>query len=126
MLKNFILGGEKVVVLFLLFILSACSHTIAEKEAPAVNEMKSGEKFDIILPENHTEGYLWKLKDGYNKSVIDNLGAVWHGNDNGIYFRFVAAQAGIDTLHFVQFKTDAVTKERDSVKTAVYIIKVTE
>lgn len=119
-----ILRGEKAIVLFLLFILGACSHQTADKEAPAVNEMKSGEKFDIILPENHDEGLLWKLHNDPDKTVIDNMGAVWHGNDKGIYFRFTALKSGIDTLHFTQFKTDAVTKERDSIKTAIYIIKV--
>ena len=119
-----LLRGEKVVALFLLFILGACSHQTAGKEAPAVNEIKTGEKFDIILPENHDEGFLWKLKSETDKSVIDNMGAVWHGNDKGIYFRFTALESGTDTLRFTQFKTDAITKERDSIKTAVYIIKV--
>ena len=112
-------------MLFLLFILGACSAPTAE-EAPAVNEMKSGKRFRIVLPENHDEGFLWKLNDSYNKALVDNMGAVWHGNDKGIYFRFVAAQPGIDTLHFTLFKTDAVTKQRDTVKTATYIIKVSE
>jgi hypothetical protein len=113
-------------VLFLLFILGACSNQTADKEAPGVNEIKAGEKFDIILPENHDEGILWKLKGESDRSVIDNLGGVWHGNDKGIYFRFQALKSGIDTLYFTQFKTDAVTKERDSVKSTAYIIKVSE
>jgi len=121
-----ILRGEKVIVLFLLFVLGACSHPTADKEAPAVNEIKAGEKFHIILPENHDERLLWKLSENHNKSIIDNLGAVWHGNDKGVYFRFTALKSGTDTLHFTQFKTQEITKERDSVKTAVYIIKVTE
>jgi predicted secreted protein len=123
---NSILRGETVVVLFLLFILQSCSAPNADKEAPAVNEFKSGQKFKIVLPENHDEGYLWKLKSDPNKSLIDNMGPVWHGNEKGIYFRFVALSAGTDTLRFTQYKTDAVTKERDSVKSAVYIIKIAD
>lgn len=119
-----ILRGEKVIVLFLLFILGSCTPNPIDKEAPAINELKSGEKFTIILPENHEQGFLWKLRGDPDKSIIDNMGAVWHGNDKGIYFRFTALKNGIDTLRFTQFKTDAVTKERDSVKTAIYIIKV--
>lgn len=117
---------KNVLFLFsLLFILGACSHPTVDKEAPAVNELKAGDKFRIILPENHDEGHLWKLA-GKHEKIVDNMGAVWHGNDKGIYFRFIAAQSGTDTLHFTLFKTDAVTKERDSIKTAAYIIKITE
>ncbi len=111
---------------FILLLSSACAPNTLEKEAPAVNEIKAGEKFTIILPENHDERILWKLNDNYNKSVIDYMGAVWHGNDKGIYFRFIALKSGTDTLRFSQFKTQEITKERDSVKTVVYIIKVSE
>lgn len=115
----------KALLFFSCFFFISCSHLTVDKEAPAVNELKAGDKFRIILPENHDEGYLWKLSE-YNKTLIDNMGAVWHGNSKGIYFRFITAQPGTDTLHFTLFKTDAVTKERDTVKTATYIIKVTE
>lgn len=111
----------------LLFILQACSSAvIADKEAPAVNEIKAGKRFKIALPENHDEGMLWKMNRDANKNIIDNMGAVWHGNDKGIYFRFIALNSGTDTLSFTQYKTDAVTKERDSVRSATYIIKITE
>lgn len=121
-----ILRGEKVIMLFLLFILQACNPNVLEKEAPAVNEIKAGEKFTIILSENHDEKLLWKLNENPNKKVIDNMGAVWHGNDKGIYFRFIASETGTDTLHFTQYKTQEITMERDSVKSVKYIIKVTE
>lgn len=110
----------------LLLILQSCSNKAIDKEAPAINEVKAGEKFLIILPENHDEGLLWKLSDKHNNSVAENMGAVWHGNEKGIYFRFVAGKTGTDTLSFTQYKTDTVTKERDSVKSATYIIKITE
>jgi predicted secreted protein len=110
----------------LLFILGACNPNVLEKEAPAINEIKSGEKFTIILPENHDEKLLWKLSENHNKSVIDNMGAVWHGNDKGVYFRFTASNSGTDTLLFTQYKTQEITMERDSVKSVKYIIKVTE
>jgi predicted secreted protein len=109
---------------FILFLITACSHPTADKEAPEVNEIKAGKKFDIILPENHDQGFLWKLKGESDKSVVDNLGAVWHGNEKGIYFRFQALKNGVDTLHFTQFKTQEVTMERDSIKSVTYIIKV--
>lgn len=120
-----ILKGEKVIMLFLLFILQACAPNTLEKAAPDVNEVKLGEKFTIILPENHDEGILWKFNNDYNKSITDNLGAVWHGNEKGVYFRFQSLSAGTDTLMFTQFKTDAITKARDTVKSVVYIVKVT-
>lgn len=120
-----ILKGETVVALFLLFVLAACSAPTADKEAPAVNEMKTG-KFRIVLPENHDEGILWKMIREPNKSLIDNMGAVWHGNDKGVYFRFIGLKSGIDTISFTQYKTDAITKQRDSIKTSTYIIKISE
>lgn len=110
--------------LFILLI-SSCSHKTADKEAPAINEIKTGEKFDIILPENHDEGFLWKLNNNHSKSILDNMGAVWHGNDKGVYFRFKAENTGTDTLRFTLYKTQAVTKDHDSIKTAIYIVKVT-
>lgn len=113
-------------LLSLSFLFVSCSNKTIDKEAPAVNEVKAGDKFLIILPENHDEGLLWKLSDKHNNSVAENMGAVWHGNEKGIYFRFVAGKTGTDTLRLTQFKTDAVTKERDSVKSATYIIKITE
>lgn len=121
-----IFRGEKAIVLFLLFILAACSAPTADKEAPSVNEFKTGQKFKIVLPENHDDGILWKQNGEPDKTLIDNMGAVWHGNDKGVYFRFIALKSGMDTLRFTQFKTDAGTKERDSIKTVVYIIKITE
>lgn len=111
---------------FITLLNSACNPNVLDKEAPAINEIKSGEKFTIILPENHDEKLLWKLSDNHNKSVIDNMGAVWHGNDKGVYFRFTAVNSGTDTLFFTQFKTQEITMERDSVKSVKYIIKVTE
>ncbi len=126
MILKQILKGEIVVTLFLFFILQSCSNKTIENQAPAVNEVKAGEKFLIILPENHDEGYLWKLSDKHNNSVIENMGAVWHGNNKGIYFRFMTGKNGTDTLHMTLFKTQQVSKERDSVKTVAYIIKVSE
>jgi hypothetical protein len=120
-----ILRGETAIALFLLFILQACSAPLADKEAPAVNEIKTG-KFRIVLPENHDDGMMWKMNGDVNKTLIDNMGPVWHGNDKGIYFRFVAQKSGTDTLSFTQYKTDAVTKQKDSIKTVTYIIKITE
>ena len=127
--ESFFIQTKKFIfILTTLFILliSACSNKTADKEAPEVNEVKMREKFNIILQENHDEGFLWKLNDNHSKSILDNMGAVWHGNDKGIYFRFIAAQVGTDTLRFTLYKTQATTKERDSIKTSVYIIKVIE
>lgn len=104
----------------LLFILQACTPNTINSEAPGVNEVKTGEKFTIILPENHQENYIWKLSEHRNKSVIDYFSAVWHGNEKGVYYNFVAVKPGMDTLHFTQFKM------QDTVKNSTYIIHVTD
>jgi len=105
-------------LLFLFFI--SCSHHVIDKAPPAVNEVKKGEKFTIILPENHTENYFWKLKPGHDETVLDYLGGVWHGNEKGIYFNFTAKRSGIDTLKLTQYKM------QDSIMSAVYIVRVSE
>jgi hypothetical protein len=104
--------------LFLLFI--SCSYNTIDKTAPAVNDVKKGEKFTIILPENHIEHYHWKLKDDHDQTVIDYLGGVWHGNEKGVYLNFSAKRSGADTLKLTQYKM------QDSVKSMIYIIRVSE
>lgn len=120
MINKVFLRGEKVILLFLLFILGSCTHEIIEKEAPAINEIKAGGKFTIILPENHAEGSIWKLNDSHNKTVIDHINAAWHGNDKGIYYHFTALKPGTDTLRLTHHKLG------DSIQTVTYIIKVTK
>ncbi|HWY11120.1 MAG TPA: hypothetical protein VN026_07340 [Bacteroidia bacterium] len=120
MINKVLLRGEKAIPLFLFFILGACTHQIIEKESPAVNEIKAGGKFTIILPENHVENYYWKLNDNHNKTIIDYINAAWHGNEKGVYYHFTAVKPGTDTLRLT------LHKMQDSVKTAVYIIKVSE
>lgn len=115
-----ILKGEKVIVLFLLFILQACSYTTLDKPAPAINEIKTGEKFTIILPENHKEFFMWKFNEQHNTSVIEYIGAVWHGNEKGVYYNFKALKSGLDTLHLTQLKL------KDTTRKETFIIKVTE
>lgn len=113
-----ILRGEKAVVLFLLFVLQACSYQNLEKEFPEINEINSGKKFTIILPEKHSENFVWKLSDDRDKHLIEYIGAVWHGNEKGVYYNFKALTGGTDTLHFTQLQL------QDTTKTASYIVKV--
>ena len=119
-LKTIIIKGEKVIMLFLLFVLQACSYQTIDKESPSVNEIKTGEKFTIILPENHSEGYIWKLSEQRNNTTIEYTNAVWHGNDKGIYYNFKALKTGNDTLRFTQLKL------KDTTRTTVFIVKVIE
>lgn len=116
MKKLIIRGG--IATLFLFFI--ACSYNTIDKVAPAVNEVKKGDKFTIILPENHTENYFWKLKDDHDKTILDYMGSVWHGNEKGVYYNFSAKRSGVDTLKLTQYKM------QDSIKSVVYIVRVSE
>ena len=115
--KILILKGEVAVVLFLLFVLQACSYHTIEQESPPINEIKAGEKFTIILPENHSEHFIWKLSEQRNSTVIEYVNAVWHGNDKGIYYNFKAVKTGTDTCHFTQLKL------KDTTRLAEYIVK---
>jgi predicted secreted protein len=105
---------------FFLLLNFSCSHQKVEKEAPEINEIKAGEKFTIMLPENHLENYYWKLSGNHDKTIIDYINAAWHGNEKGVYYHFTALRSGTDTLRLTQYKM------QDSVKTVVYILKVVE
>lgn len=101
-----------------LVLLSACRHEPLAGEAPAVNEVRTGKKFAVNLPENHSKAQLWHLVDNYDKNKVRNLGTVWHGNEKGIDFNFQALAAGNVTLTFVQ-RTYA-----DSTSSTSYLLRI--
>ena len=105
-------------VLFCFF--SACSPPQITRELPQINEIVKGSKFVVILPEDHTKGYSWLLKNEYNKNAVSHDNTVWHGNDKGVYFHFQAHQEGLDTLIFI------CRKYRDTLDTKTYIVKITD
>ena len=94
----------------LLILLSSCSYTEVGKPLPEINSVKNGEKFFINLPENHAESFMWKLSDDYNKNLIEQVNAVWHGNEKGVDYHFKAKQSGQDTLNFTLYKYNEVSK----------------
>ena len=81
-----------------------CSEIEVKNEFPAVNEVKSGSKFTIILPEDHRTGYNWQLSQDYNPAQIRQINEVWHGNDKGIYFHLEALSVGETKLTFISRK----------------------
>ena len=115
---SFLFKGGLVFVLFLFFILQSCSYPVLDKEAPAINEIKKGEKFTIILPENHSENFIWRLKEQSHSKIIKHINAVWHGNEKGVYYNFESLNQGTDTLFFTQMKM------KEATGTAVYYIRV--
>ncbi len=102
----------------ILILLTSCSYTEVSKSLPAINTVKSGEKFFINLPENHAESFMWKLNDDYDKNLVEHINAVWHGNEKGVDYHFKAKQKGLDTLNFTRYKYNEVSKFTS------YIIKV--
>ena len=106
---------------FLLIIaafLSKCSLPEIKKEAPEINEVKKGSKFTIILPENHTTGYIWQLSPDFDKNIVENLNVVWHGNEKGVYFNFETHVKGQVVLTFVNRKyTDTLNVKSFIIKT---------
>jgi predicted secreted protein len=81
-----------------------CSLPQLKKEAPEINTITPNTKFVIVLPENHTTGYLWQLKQDYDQSLISQINEVWHGNEKGIYFNLKSLAHGQTTLTFVSRK----------------------
>jgi hypothetical protein len=84
-----------------MIFISSCSYEKIEKETPAVNDLKPNTKYRINLPEEHNSGYIWQLSDGYDRSVIENTSAVWHGNTKGVDHNFLTKAAGTTTLTFI-------------------------
>jgi len=94
--------------------------TEIKKEAPEINQVPKNSKFRIILPENHTNGYLWQLNNDYDQKVIEQLNEVWHGNEKGIYFNLKALSAGQTTLTFVS------RKYTDTAEIKFFIVKIAD
>ncbi len=87
--------------ILVIFFLSSCSLKQIKDESPAVNKIDQHQKYRINLPENHSDGYIWQLNDSYDRTIIDNINTVWHGNSNGVDFNFNTLAAGQTTLTFV-------------------------
>jgi predicted secreted protein len=100
--------------------LSKCGYPEIKKEAPEVNQLKKGEKFTIILPEDHRTGYIWQLTPGFDEELVENTNVVWHGNEKGVYYNFKTLQKGQATLHFVN------RKYTDTLNAKTFIITILE
>lgn len=92
------------------FLISCNNSTHITLISPNENKLKQGEQFHIILPENHTTGYLWQLSHHYDDEKISYLNSVWHGNEKGVHFNFIASNKGIDTLNFTLIKYHDTTE----------------
>ncbi len=97
----------------------SCNNSVNITQAsPTPNSLKAGEKFHIILPENHTTGYLWQLSHHDDEGKIGYVNSVWHGNEKGVHFNFIATNKGIDTLNFT------LIKYRDTTEMKSFIIEI--
>lgn len=90
------------VFIYALLFSSCAPQTIGYNDAqPAV--VKLNEKFRINLPEDHRTGYTWQLNE-HDKEMLDHFNTVWEGNDNGVYFYFIAVKPGLTKLNFTSRK----------------------
>lgn len=97
----------------------SCSKSEAvSKTAPAVNSLPVNTKFNINLPENHTNGYLWQLSNTYDINTVDYMNSVWHGNEKGVVFNFESREKGTTELefHLINYK--------DTLESKTFIIDV--
>ncbi len=88
------------------------------REAPAVNALPVNTKFNIHLPENHTDGYLWQLNTTYDINSVDYMNSVWHGNEKGVVFNFESREKGKTALEF------HLIKYKDTLESKTFIIDV--
>ncbi len=100
------------------WMMQSCSLPQLNKEAPAVNEVKAHAKFRISLPENHSTGALWQLDQNYDRSVVEELNAVWHGNEKGIDFNFKTLSAGQTTLNLT------LRKYKDTLNVKSFVVRI--
>jgi predicted secreted protein len=105
-------------ILFLLMI-SSCRYDKVEKDAPFINDLPAGKKFRINLPEEHRSGYIWQLDSAYSKNSVELLNSVWHGNEGGVDFNFLAGAPGTTTLTFIK------RMYRDTSEMKRYILRIT-
>ena len=104
--------------LLIVCVLQSCSYPTVKKEAPTVNKLPIGERFTIKLPENHSLNESWHLKSDYNHLVVEDLGAVWHGNEKGVYFNLNTLSSGACELSFIK------RKYQDTVEIRHYLLQV--
>lgn len=109
---------QRYVILLFSFALTTCDLKELRNEAPLVNEVRQGEKFRINLPEEHHSGYLWQMESSFDNHLLNDLGAVWHGNEKGVDFNFLARTTGQTTL------TLHKRKYTDTSETRHYIVKI--
>ena len=104
----------------LFFIFFGCNYPQIKKEAPEINVISANAKFMIVLPEDHSSGYIWQLKQDYDPSVIAQINEVWHGKEKGIYFNLNALASGQTTLTFIS------RKYTDTADIKHFIVKITD
>jgi hypothetical protein len=112
-----IIMGRATLIFIILASLNSCGVKEIQKPSPFINDIKSGEAFCIILPEDHSKAEMWQLTDSYNKKVVENISAVWHGNEKGIYFHLKGLSSGKTDLMFYKRKfSDTIEKKTFTVK----------
>ena len=106
------------IVLQLFLCLQFCSLTVIKEESPKINTVRKGSKFKINLPEDHSSGYLWQLSENYNKTLIQDIGAVWHGSEKGIDFNLKALSVGETTITLI------LRKYNDTATIKTFIVNI--
>jgi hypothetical protein len=100
-------------------LLVGCRYAEIKKNWPDINHIAPGEKFRINLPEDHSKGEIWQLKEGYSRGLVESLNAAWHGNKKGVDFNFRALAAGQTTISFQKrLYADTVENRRFVVRIA--------
>jgi hypothetical protein len=82
-------------------LLFGCHAKEVTREAPFVNEIPTGDKFEIMLPENHAMGETWNLEIS-DPDRIKLLRNAWRGNERGIVYLFRALGQGTCNLTFIR------------------------
>lgn len=102
---------KQLLIISILF-LCACSPQTIEVNDPQPSKVQLNKKFRVNLPEDHRTGYTWQLNE-HDATAVDHFNTVWEGNENGVYFYFVALKPGLTTLNFTSRKYDDVNSIKE-------------
>lgn len=98
MLRCFCSVSRLILLLPVMVFFVSCNNTVIFNDPSAEALVNKGDVFIINLPEDHSKGNLWTLKEDSLKDHVNFLNAVWHGNEKGIYFHFKAVKNGMTKI----------------------------
>lgn len=109
--------ARSIIFFTLAWFAAACSYREIkfEKESGRPNKVKTGDKFRIALPEDHSTHYLWALHK-FPEGKITYMGSVFHGTY--VDFNFTAVGKGTEELTLFLYRA------KDTAQVKSFVVEV--